>query len=654
MTQLETLRRNETGILLMRNFDMAIESANTIFSRLCSFVGIECRFVKGLWKTICQEPGDKVESKCIWNVVNLTNMGAGWRFIQPAFTPVKYLSRVEVLYEESEFYFLSDPELLYFEFLPTDKLWQLNDQLLSIKEFEKRPIVTPFFRVLNLTVLSHYQFLCTHNLEKGPFKLEIRYQSEQGESINYNYSLKRIDSASSKLDSSNNNINTYVIAEYNLDHNIISFKISALPEHGTYNFTVYANWVTDDFSRHQPINIHAPASLQQLNNDYKAILSYRIQCPKGTNFEVPPNRITNEINVFGMNYIMKKIGLVCLDFKQGIIGTDREGRVNLVFEMLQPLDVEAYLYSSEQSISPKCLELCMLKRIVHNFLIIIIIPPHAGLYGLDLYAAPKGSQSTSNRISIGNSPQSNLPPVGKFLVKSHYQVRSFYQFPKGDNREWGPKQRFYDLGMHSIGNTDPYIVNEDGRQIEIEIAMLKSITLWFKFDYDQNGTPKPIDNYCFMNYKNTHRSKDKTASFLLRFPYRGFYHLAIMATDDVFPSKPEEIVYNYLIRVQDPSNEVESFPIILNPILWKDCCLIAPKNFRLSSYDVHFSLIIPKTTQVQVTTGERVLENLEAKEIENSWVGLVTLNENSRFLYVEAEYENKFKKLLRFKGLGYS
>ena len=35
ITQLEALRRNETGILLMHNYDTAIESTNTIFARLC-------------------------------------------------------------------------------------------------------------------------------------------------------------------------------------------------------------------------------------------------------------------------------------------------------------------------------------------------------------------------------------------------------------------------------------------------------------------------------------------------------------------------------------------------------------------------------------------------------------------------------------------
>ena len=90
ITQLEGFRRNESGSLIMRNFDIGIESTNTIFGRLCSFAGIESHFVRGLWKTICQEPGEKVEAKCVWNVVNLES---GWRFVQPAFTPVKLFSR---------------------------------------------------------------------------------------------------------------------------------------------------------------------------------------------------------------------------------------------------------------------------------------------------------------------------------------------------------------------------------------------------------------------------------------------------------------------------------------------------------------------------------------------------------------------------------
>lgn len=55
-----------------------------------SFAGIENHIIRGLWKTICSEPGEKVESKCLWNVLFVEN---GWRFIQPSYTPVKYYNK---------------------------------------------------------------------------------------------------------------------------------------------------------------------------------------------------------------------------------------------------------------------------------------------------------------------------------------------------------------------------------------------------------------------------------------------------------------------------------------------------------------------------------------------------------------------------------
>ncbi len=308
--------------------------------------------------------------------------------------------------------------------------------------------------------------------------------------------------------------------------------------------------------------------------------------------------------------------------------------------MSQPLDVEACLYSSDPSISDKYLELCVLKRTVHNFLILIVQPPHPGLYGLDLHAAPK------NTFSPMPALHAQLPPVGKYLIKSHHQLRSFAQFPRGDNRAWGPKQRFYDLGLHAVTHTDPYVLNDDGKQIEIELGLLRPLTLWYRLSHDTNGTPRDLSHFAFMNYKQ------KTVSLLLRFPHRGFYHLALMASD-VYPSRPDEIVYNYLIRVQDPGHGVEPFPVVVNPILWRNCCLVAPKSARLNSYDVHFSVLVPGTSQVVVTSGDRIVEKLEAREIANSWVGLVSLNEyvNARFVYIEAEFDSKYKKLVRFKGL---
>ena len=90
--------------------------------------------------------------------------------------------------------------------------------------------------------------------------------------------------------------------------------------------------------------------------------------------------------------------------------------------------------------------------------------------------------------------------------------------------------------------------------------------------------------------------------------------------------------------------------------MWKNCCLVAPKNYRLTNYDVHFSVIIPNTSQVLISSADRVVENLESREIENSWVGLVSLNENvnTKCIYIEAEFDQKFKKLVKFKGLGNS
>jgi hypothetical protein len=489
-----------------------------------SFAGIQNHLVRGLWKTICQEAGEKVEAKSVWNVVHLENIG--WRFIQPAFTPVRYHSRQEIGYEETEFYFLSEPDQLFWEFLPNDKQWQLNMEPVSnpkelLKEFERRPIVTPFFRTLNLSIVQSNH--SNANIGKEPLKLTLKFPPELADTLSFKYIVKPAvtssNSASSQVKNSLNselmntnyehNLNLYVIAEVKTDENCVLFKISSLPEIGTYNLTIYASVLDENNSVSSASSGNTMGRLGVVDpEEPRAVMSFKLTCSKVIPFDVPPNQITNnEISVFGTSLFMKRLGLSCCDFKQGILGTDREGKLNLVFELSQPLDIEAYLYSSDQSISLKCLELCMLKRVVHNFLILIINPPHPGLYGLDLHGAPKGT--------FNSLVHNQLPPIGKYLIKSHRQMRSLIQFPKGDNRQWGPKQRFYDLGLHTVGNTDPYIVNEDGKQLEIEIAMIRPVTIWYKFDYDMTGTPKPIDNFCFMNYKSANR-REKTVSFLLR------------------------------------------------------------------------------------------------------------------------------------------
>ena len=313
--------------------------------------------------------------------------------------------------------------------------------------------------MLNLSIIPLTTNL-TPNLDREPFKLTLRYPKELETMINFKYTLRpinmhlnyNISNALAERDITHvEHLNYYAISELISKENAIIFKISSLPQIGSYNFTVYAG-LTDEILSSEPLP-STTSLLRSLNTDLKAVSSIRINCSKVNYFETPPNHI-NEITVFGMNNIMSQLGLSCHDYKQGILGTDRDGKVNLVFEMSQPLDIEAYLYSSDVSISSKYLELCILKRVVHNFLILVIQPPHSGLYGLDLHGAPKGSFSPILHTQ--------LPPIGKYLIKSHHQLRTFSQFPKGDNREWGPKQKFYDLGLHAISYNDPYILNDDG------------------------------------------------------------------------------------------------------------------------------------------------------------------------------------------------
>ncbi len=70
-----------------------IETNNKISIKkdnLNSIAGIENHCIRGLWKTVRIDPGEKVENKCLWNVINLEN---SWRFVQPSFTPAKHFSK---------------------------------------------------------------------------------------------------------------------------------------------------------------------------------------------------------------------------------------------------------------------------------------------------------------------------------------------------------------------------------------------------------------------------------------------------------------------------------------------------------------------------------------------------------------------------------
>ena len=110
-------------------------------------------------------------------------------------------------YEETEFYFLSDLDALFHEFLPTDKQCLFNDLALIssnpkeyAKEFERKPIVTPHFRVLQLTCESNY---AQANIGKETFKLAIKFPAECADSIVFKYTLKPISAVSASSSTRN-------------------------------------------------------------------------------------------------------------------------------------------------------------------------------------------------------------------------------------------------------------------------------------------------------------------------------------------------------------------------------------------------------------------------------------------------------------------
>lgn len=101
------------------------------------------------------------------------------------------------------------------------------------KEFEKKPIVTPQFRVLQLTILHSNYTLA--NIGKEPFKLAIKYPADYADSIIFKYTLKPIQQLSLRNQSILNSENTtnyeynaslYVISELISDENAIVFKVT--------------------------------------------------------------------------------------------------------------------------------------------------------------------------------------------------------------------------------------------------------------------------------------------------------------------------------------------------------------------------------------------------------------------------------------------
>jgi len=162
--------------------------------------------------------------------------------------------------------------------------------------------------------------------QREPFKLTLRFPKEHQALIHFKYTLRPVGNlpltyplpaALQHRDlTHHDHLDLFVVAELIAKENAILFKITALPQAGAYNFTVYAGLCDES-----PVSTNL-----LLNADLSAVASLRIQCAKAAYFDPPPNHIS-QITVFGANNIMRALGLFCHDFTQGVLGPDRDGKV---------------------------------------------------------------------------------------------------------------------------------------------------------------------------------------------------------------------------------------------------------------------------------------------------------------------------------------
>ncbi|XP_069118302.1 lim and transglutaminase domain protein ltd-1-like isoform X2 [Argopecten irradians] len=149
------------------------ENYASMMCYLCSHAGLVCMVIHGFMKGSSYKIGQNVASNKInmygeWNAVLVNNV---WRHVNAYWGACAVTADSDddesTIFHLDETFFIPDPETLAYTHFPDEPKWQLLEQTMSMKDFERRAYVKERFFELDMRILSHpeCEITCHDELE---------------------------------------------------------------------------------------------------------------------------------------------------------------------------------------------------------------------------------------------------------------------------------------------------------------------------------------------------------------------------------------------------------------------------------------------------------------------------------------------------------
>ncbi|KAL5021542.1 hypothetical protein ScPMuIL_000697 [Solemya velum] len=556
----------DTPLCLLRGIKFGTETYHVLFMRLCSYVGIHCKEIKGHSKSVGYEPGMQIKENSFQNTWNAVFVDGDWRLVQCNWgarhlvlnkddrkdsTPK---SKDQIRYQYDEHYFLTDPDEFIQEFWPFEEEWQLLENPITLEQFEKLPFVRSVFFHFGMRFERSGMPAVIETNEKGGADIKIKVPEDLENELVFYYQM-RFAGKEKRNETTYRGANLERFVYQTMVDNTIMFSIH-VPVTGEFFFEVFANKMdetfktVDDFPPTSPFRLKCACKFKIVCSTLEGKMHPLPDCASGEwgpkkawrHFKLKPRVSTANTDASDTSSDTGSTGSGEHpdNPKAGIINVDES--VELKFKCPKPLQFVAKLKMN--FVEDKALEPFYNVSVEDTTLIIYISPPQLGQYGLDIYAKSKDALDSST-----------LSHACKYLLNS-VSCSSPVEIPikpppRSDSmkEKWGPSPVFEELGMKTLSHGDSTIYCIDTNQCTVEIEIPENVEVSFQYMREPDEDSKELVTL-------TMQEKDKkTAKFSIAMKKLGNYMLAIYARDTSSEKISMTNVYNYLICYRKTGNE---------------------------------------------------------------------------------------------------
>lgn len=452
----------------------------------------------------------------------------------------------------TDFYFLTDPEVLVFTHLTCDPALQLLARPVTEDEFWEMAFLKEAFFNLEMTSVSHPKCVLEAD-DQGKIILEFGLLKRRRCQFSYELSKSTVDPELNTIDGAS--LDQFVTME-NLNEKL-SVTIH-FPTIGRYKFELFGRDV-------------------KTGTVFSSVCEYAIYC-KNPDFDFMPNPV-NPRKEWGPGAEVKELGLKPVEPRGGVvIATDGEAKIR--FRMMKSKDIRLHgiLRTAKDA-----LEKCVCHYKTSQDAVFLLKLPHSGTFLFQVFARETENSSTSQNICnyLVQSEQTFCDLESYLPVDDEYNV-------VGDQTSEASEVR-----LKSVSHEEPVIGPLTQESLDITVSS-SSTDAKFRMLLERHAH-RNADAENLSEYTQFRRSKN-ILQISINFPKFGFYKLSILTGD--------ELLFVYLINIKNSEGMGLPFPLT-SPNWNSRYAILKPHAGHLDAGTEYlFRLKIPGSQEVHIEAGK--------------------------------------------------